>query len=359
MTFQQNLKLFGSRIKNRGAQNTFRLARNYIRNFFEHASPLKVANLSVIKVQKWLRRDRLIGMPYIYTIDPINVCNLRCPLCPTGLGILGRDRGKISIERYQSIIDQVKDYAFKVYLYNWGEPFLHPEIFEIISYTASRRIEVHLSSNMNRFSAEMAEKVIDSGLDSLLVSMDGATQEVYERYRRRGNLAQVVENLKTLVAAKKRRGSAKPYIYLRVIINKHNENQIDAMRQMADEIGVDAFTIGSLYIDTTNPEQAKEWLPTDERFSPYDYSKPMVNTWHCSDLWESMTINWDGGVAPCCWLHNHKNDIANIFDQPVKELWNGDSYISSRRVFALGGEKAGPVKNICTVCKGKPMYLKD
>lgn len=359
MTFQQQFKLFSSRFKNRGFENSLRLARNYISNFFEHATPRKVANLVAIKVQKRLRRDRLIGMPYIYTIDPINVCNLRCPLCPTGLGILGRARGKISLERYQNIIDQVKAYAFKVYLYNWGEPFLHPDIFEMISYSSSRRIEVHLSSNMNRFSVEMAEKVIASGLDSLLVSVDGSTQEVYERYRRKGNLAQVVENLKLLVAEKQRRGSLKPYIYLRMIINKHNEGQIADMRKLANEIGVDAFTIGTLYIDTNDAEQAKEWLPSDERFSPYDYSKPLVNVWHCSDLWEGMTINWDGGVAPCCWLHDHKNDFANIFDQPVKELWNGNAYISSRRVFALGGEKAGPTSTICTKCKGRPMYLKD
>lgn len=354
------LRLLRGRTSKRGFQNNLILAKHYLENFFEHTTPLKFANMLGAKAQKWLKRDHVLGMPYIYTIDPINVCNLRCPLCPTGLGILGRKRGKLSFANYTNIIDQVARYAYKVYLYNWGEPFLHPEIFEIIKYASSRKIEVHLSSNMNHFSEEMARKTVESGLDTVLVSIDGASQEVYEKYRRKGKLDQVLQNVRLLVQEKRKAKSSKPFITMRMLVNRYNENEIEEMRALVHELGADVFTVGALYVDTNNQEQVKEWLPSDQKYSTYNYSSSQIrNVWHCSDLWEGMTINWDGGVAPCCWLHDEKNDFSNAFQHQIKDLWNGEAYVSSRRVFAFGGAKSGPVETICTKCKGKPLYLKD
>lgn len=348
------------RSMNRGLKSTLRINRFWLSQFLEHSTPRKVANAALAKTQKYLKRDRVVGLPYRYTIDPLNVCNLRCPLCPTGLGTLGRKSGKMSLEKFQQIIDQIEPYAYLAELYNWGEPYLHPQIFDMISYASRRRISVRMSSNMNHFSAEMARKTVESGLDALTVSVDGATQETYEKYRRKGNLDTVLGNIRLLVDEKRRQGSRKPFIVFRMLINKYNEHQIEEMRKIAEDLGVDAFNTGTTFVDTTNPAQVQEWLPTVEELSTYDYSaEKLENVWHCSDLWESVTINWDGGLAPCCWLHDSKNDMDNVFDRPLKEIWNGDAYISSRRVFAFGGPKDGPVKTICTVCKGRPLYLKD
>jgi MoaA/NifB/PqqE/SkfB family radical SAM enzyme len=345
---------------NRGVRNTFKMSQFWFSQIAEHSTPRKIGNALAAKSQKWLKRDRLRSMPYRYTIDPLNVCNLRCPLCPTGLGTLKRDAGKMEFEKFTQIIDQIEPYAYLAELYNWGEPYLHPRIFDMIAYASQRKISVRMSSNFNRFNEEMARKTVASGLDALTISVDGATQETYARYRRKGNLATVLNNIKLLVAEKERQGSRKPFIIFRMLINKYNEHEIDEMRAIAEDLGVDTFTTGTLYVDTTNQAQIDEWLPTTEELSYYDYSaEKLENVWHCSDLWESVTINWDGGLAPCCWLHDHKNDIANVFDSSIKDIWNGDSYISSRRVFAFGGPKEGPVKNICTVCKGRPQYLKD
>ena len=344
----------------RGLKNSIRIYWFYASQFLEHGTPAKAINFLTAKAQKWFKRDRLASMPYRYVIDPINLCNLHCPLCPTGLGILGRDRGKISLDNFRLIVDQIVPYAYLVELYNWGEPFLHPQIFEIIQYVTSRRIGVRISSNLNRFNQEMARKTVASGLDQLIVSVDGTTQEVYEKYRKGGKLDRVLDNLRLLVQAKREAGSSKPFIFFRVVINRYNEHQIKDMRALAAEIGADAFTAGALFIDTTDKQQRQEWLPEDQSLSYYDYADDKItNVWHCSDLWESVTINWDGGLAPCCWLHEHKNDYENAFNRPIREIWNGDAYISSRRVFAFGGPKEGPVTTICTVCKGRPQYLKD
>ena len=175
-----------------------------------------------------------------------------------------------------------------------------------------------------------------------------------------GNLDKVLENVQLIVDEKRKAKSHKPFITLRLLVNRYNEDEIDDLRAIAASIGVDAFTTGVLYVDTTDQTQIQEWLPSHEEQSFYDYSQNNIeNTWHCSDLWESVTINWDGGLAPCCWLHQEEHDFDNVFERPLKDIWNGDAYVSSRRVFAFGGPKTGPQETICTVCKGHPQYLKD
>jgi MoaA/NifB/PqqE/SkfB family radical SAM enzyme len=355
-----DLRLLKARSSSRRLKDTWNLNIARLEQHITHSTPQKVGNAMIAKVEKWLRRDRLIGMPYRFIIDPINVCNLRCPLCPTGLGTLGRKRGKLDVEKYKGLVDQIAPYAYSVELYNWGEPFLHPDIFDIIHYASERKIIVKLSSNLNRFDREMAAKTVASGLDWIVVSVDGATQETYEKYRRGGNLESVFDNVRFLVEAKREAGSKTPFIVLRLLVNRYNEGEIQQLREMSDNLGVDAFTIAVLLVDTTDPKQAEEWLPRNEALSYYDYSAEKLDTvWHCAELWKMMTINWDGGMAPCCVLHKKENDFANAFDRPLKEIWNSDAYISSRRVFAFGGPKEGPQKTICTVCKGHPLYLKD
>ena len=357
MTLSLRLKLLRARNASRGAINSIRLTSAYIWEIVEHSTPRKVGNALVAKAQKWLRRDVAWGMPFRYTIDPLNVCNLRCPLCPTGLGTLKRERGKMTLTDYQTIIDQIAPYAYRVELYNWGEPFLHPQIFDMIQYASQRRIAVRLSSNLNLFNTDMAEKTVASGLDWIIVDVDGATQESYQKYRKRGELAKVLTNIRLLADAKRRLRSHKPYIVARVLVNRYNEHEIGQIERIARQSGADAFTAGTLFIDTKSKAQVEEWLPLNEKLSYYTYSAPLANVWHCADLWESLTINWDGGMAPCCWLHDKAHDFENALARPIREIWNGEAYVSSRRVFAPGGQKEGPQRTICTKCRGRPEYL--
>ena len=355
-----SLRLFLARTQNRGLQNTINLIRYHTHHFFRYNSVPKMVNFTAVKTQKWLKVDQVWGKPYRYNLDPVNICNLSCPVCATGLGILKREQGKIHFDDYKKIVDQIAKYAYILELYNWGEPFLHPRIFDLIQYAHEKHISVRLSSNLNYFKPEMARKAVESGLDRIIVDVDGSTQEAYEKYRKHGKLAKVINNIQLLVEEKQRQKSLYPFILMRTLVNRYNEHQIDELRELAKDLGVDGFSTGSFFVDTTDIDQVNEWLPKDEAQSYYNYSDDTLeNVWHCSDLWESMTINWDGGVAPCCWLHDEKNDFDNLLNKPLEEIWNGDAYVSSRRVFAFGGAKPSKTQTICTLCKGKPMYLKD
>jgi len=350
------LRLILARVRTRGLPG--KVLGFSLLQFLRCSTPRKLTNFALAKVQKWLRRDRLISMPYRYFIDPMNVCNLRCPLCPTGRGELRRVQGRMNLEDFKRIVDQIVPYAYSVELYNWGEPFLHPQIFDMIRYARERRISVQLSSNLNYFSEEMAKQVVASGLTRLLVCVDGVTQETYEKYRRGGRLEVVLRNLHLLVEAKRWADSSTPFITLRTLINRYNEHELDQLRQLAADVGVNSFSTGPIYINTRDREQVEEWLPEDERLSYYDYSaEHLENVWRCAVLWESCTINWDGSIAPCCWLQDPAHDFDNAFTKPLREIWNGQAYVSSRRAFSFGGPRKGPVQTICTRCKGRPEYL--
>jgi len=350
VTFMQILK--------QNAQDNLRLRRAHSKEFVRCTTPRKLVNLMVTKAQRWMRRDRVAGMPAKYFIDPINICNLRCPLCPTGRGLLARPRGRMTLNDLKLVVDEIAPYAYRIELYNWGEPLLHPEIFEMIEYVSQRRITVGLSSNLNHLDAQMAQKLVESGLNQLVVSIDGATQESYAAYRRRGKLDDVLKNLKLLIDTKQTLKRPTPFIVWRMLIGKHNEHEVETVRKMAYEMGADSFSTGVLFVDTRDSEQIEQWLPNNPAYSPYDYTDDKLeNTWDCHDLWESMVINWDGGVAPCCWLHDPQFDFGNVSSQTVREIWNSPSYISARRVIGKRKKRPGDVPTICHRCRGRPHYM--
>lgn len=344
------------RIKCCGLYGTVRKTQFFLLQFLRNSTPQKMINFGLAKIGKTLRWDRVRNMPYRYTIDPINLCNLRCPLCPTGLGILKRPRGRMRLEDFKRLIDEIAPWAYLVDLYNWGEPFLHPDIFEMIRYACESRIVVRLSSNLNHFDRQMAIQTVQSGLHCIVVSIDGATEETYQRYRRHGSLEVVLRNLRYLAEARKSCDADKPLIIVRMLVNRYNEKEIQTLRQMVLGVGADLFAVGDLFIDTFSAEQRKEWLPANPVYSSYQYTN-IQNTWHCSDLWESMTVNWDGGVVPCCWIHNAAYDFGNVFESSVYDIWNGDSYVTARRSLSHKNPIANFRKVICTECQGHPHYL--
>ena len=347
-----------SRVIDVPAYDRSRVMAFHTREFLRCTTPRKLGNLLLAKWQRWLRRAHVSGMPAYYFIDPINICNLRCPLCPTGRGVLARPRGRMELSLLKRIVDEIAPYAYRIELYNWGEPLLHPDILEMIRYVSQQQITVGLSSNLHQLDADMAYQLVESGLTQLVVSIDGATQETYETYRRQGQLDRALENLELLIKARRDLGRRHPFIIWRMLVGRHNEHEIEAVRAMAHQMGVDSFSIGPLFVDTKDPDQVERWLPEDPSKSAYDYAPATLeNRWECHELWESMVINWDGGVTPCCWLHDPQFDFADASQQTVQEIWHGPSYVSARRVVGKRQKQTDDVLTICHSCRGHPHYL--
>jgi pyruvate-formate lyase-activating enzyme len=185
------------------------------------------------------RRLTLESYPVFLNIDATSVCQLRCPLCPNGAGYEGRSKGMMSLADYRKLMDEAGDCLIRVYHFNWGEPLLNPDIFEMVKIAREHLIQTVFSTNLNNLPS--AEKLVACGLDSLKISIDGATPEMYAQYRRGGNLETVLKNLKLISDEKKRQNSPYPYMTWQFLVFKYNIGEMDAAIKLARETGCDAI----------------------------------------------------------------------------------------------------------------------
>jgi radical SAM protein with 4Fe4S-binding SPASM domain len=334
----------------------------HLQQLVRHRTPGKMVNL--LKTEWALRTGKtyLTSMPYIYIIDPCNVCNLRCPLCPTGNQTNDRPKKMMSLECFTGLIDQVRAYAIEVILHNWGESLLHPRIFDMIRYATDANIGVTISSHFNNVDDDMVERLIDSGLEHLTVSLDGATQEVYERYRVRGNLDQAIASLRRLQQRKIERRSRTPVVEWQYIVMKHNEHEIPLARAMAADLRVERFrllSVGLPFEELANVDLAGRWMSDDPKFRGYD-PKPIRDRGYlyderCFYPYRAITINPDGGVAPCCAISHTRWDFGSVHAQTIRELWNSKQYQSARSLFSKR-PIADPVATVCDRC---PLYRQE
>lgn len=322
-------------------------------------------NLLAIQAQYMCRTRVVRGRPYVLIIDPINICNLKCPLCPTGLGVEGRAKGRMSFDLFKRIIDELGDYAMTVVMHNWGEPMLHDEIFEMISYAGRKGAKTILSSNLNLFDEHKARRLVESGLTRLIVSLDATTSETYSKYRIGGDFDRVLENMKCLVNVKRAMGSRTPEIVWQFLVFKHNAEEVEEARRMAHEIGVDEIDVypASLggtdqtpYIGAANtPALIDKWLLPDGQYTgQFDYfaNPEYLCDKRCYFLWNTVTINWDGSVSPCCCVHHPSTDFGNIETTPFAQIWNNEKYQDARALFGRnGGREQGGGGTICRECK--------
>jgi radical SAM protein with 4Fe4S-binding SPASM domain len=349
-----------------------------------YLSLYKLLNMAVVNCEFFRHRERLRGLPYVVKVEPTNICNTRCQLCPTGLGLNGRAKGKMSLDQFRGVIDQIRSHAYVVDLSNWGDPLIVPEIFEMIRYAHEAGTWTYISSNLHAFDIERgdAEALVRSGLDMLNCSLHGASQSTYELYQPGKRLDVIVEKIKAIQEAKARLGSRTPVVQLFFVVMKHNEHEIEAFRSLAEELGCEAvFTTASLNLrfvgcDKNLNDQGwsgdqkraavealkSKWLPTRREWvSPwYRGGKEIsaggnsrcVKANRCDWPWRSVVINWDGGVTVCCGDYNPRWEVGNIFKQPLKVIWNNPAYLAARRSFTQTLTDEGTLGEPCRSCSG-------
>lgn len=315
-----------------------------------------------IKVETSVRRkpERPWGWPTHLMIEPTNHCNLRCVLCPVTSG-MSRPRGYMDRDLFRKIIDEVGDYVFFVLLWNWGEPFLNPSVFEMISYAKKRGIRV-VSSTNGHFLAKPgnAERLIRSGLDTLIVAIDGIRQETHERYRQGGHLEIVLKGIKSIQEKKRDLKSGTPLINLRFIVMKQNEHEISELKELASSLGVEALTLKTLndYLNVAyhdgrllEAEKKSEFLPDNSRYRRFDAGRSgkklrRLKRNPCKNLWNNPVIDWDGTVCPCTYDFDEKYVLGNLKKTDFKDIWFGREYGRIRRQFRSNWK----VMDLCGSC---------
>lgn len=282
--------------------------------------------------------------PTTLMVEPANVCNLRCPACPTGRGMLGRPPRMLKFEEFKRVLDQCLDppgYLKRVTLFNYGEPFLCPDFLKMVSYAAGKGLETMTSTNGHFFeSDEKAEEVVRSGLSELIICLDGANSETLGRYRRNSDFNEIVEGIRRILRAREKAGTSDPVVELQFIIMRHNEHQADDMRRLGRELGVDRLllkTVGINPADPDFPKLAEELLPEDLSLSRFERKMDGTialkgyATGPCEYINSTMVVNSNGDVIPCCYDIYSKHVVGNVFEQPVEEVWLGERFRKIRR----------------------------
>ena len=261
-------------------------------------SPKKLWNAGKIALSYFLSRltGRLFhfGMPVSIGIEPTTGCNLRCPQCPSGLRIFGRPTGMLDPQNFRKLVDEVHDELIYLILYFQGEPYLNVNFLEMVKYAAQKQIFTSTSTNAHFLTPETAQKTVESGLHKVIISIDGTTQETYQKYRVGGNLQKVIDGTKHLVEAKRNANSQTPYILWQFIVFKHNEHQISDVIKLGKELGVDEVAIKTAQI--YDYITGNEMIPENEEFSRYELAEDgtyrlkhqLLN--HCWKLWQGAEI---------------------------------------------------------------------
>ena len=326
-----------------------------------YAKPRKLANIARAELAMARGDVELASRPYIYTIDTGNLCNLRCPLCPTGAQNLHRRQHLMTHDTFVTVLDKVAPWAIEVILHNWGEPFLNPDILKIIHSAHALGVGTTISSHLNLVHRgdQFLADVVDAGLDHLTVSLDGTSQDVYGIYRRGGNYEKVMHNLAVILDRRRKTRSSTPVVEWQFLVMKHNEHQIEEARAMAQKVGVDRirFTSAGLPFDElTNQKLATQWLSDLPDYQAYSPRKIQERGYmfdeRCFYLYRGMTVNPGGEVSPCCVVYHSKHDFGSLLDSSLEDVWNNAQYRASRSLFSRKKtEQRGG-----TVCEACPLF---
>ena len=332
MSFTKKFKIYAKNITRKRVYNYLKV-RYSLRNKFEEVS----------------------GMPLSLFIEPTNICNLKCPLCPTGNGLLKKKKGYMSLENYKKIIDKLGPTAFSVTLWNYGEPSLNKDFIEMIKYAKEKGLKVITSTNGILFkNKENISKLLDSGLDELVLAVDGATNETYSKYRKNGDFKVLIDGINELSQLKKEKKSYFPFLSMQFIIMKENEHEVEEIQKLAKNLGVNELILKTVFL-FNDSAKADKYLPLNKNYSRYINEEKCKDSLipGCDGLWTGININYDGNVTVCCFDYSENFIVGNILDDDFEnEIWNSEQMQKFRMVVWKD-------KNAIEMCKNCPTNSKS
>lgn len=332
------------------------------------ATPGRVLNAArAFLALKCTRKERVAHYPVSLTICTGNVCLLHCSLCPTGQGESGRERGFMEFGTFQRVIDECAPYIYAIELDNWGEPLLNPSIMEMIRYAKARKLHVTMSTTLTSTREHPAEDIVSSGLDVLIVSLAGASQETVQDYQVGVDFHRTVSLVAEIRRVRDSASRKHPLLVWRMLPTRSNEGELDKAARLYKVYGFDYLDVPLCFrcdmgreLTFTPSEQflnVLPWLPREEALSQYDYTaqrRKKIPT-RCRWLWCRSVINWNGAVAPCDGVWEEVYDFGSVRDQSFFSIWDGPQYWKARRAIAGGVAEAGSL--ICAICKKNEAIL--
>ena len=323
-------------------------------NFISKLNTRRIWNASKVytsyQITKVRNKPTQWGKPFTISFEPTTACNLRCPECPSGLRSFSRNTGNLKSDFFRNTIDEIhKDLIYLIFYFQ-GEPYINPAFLDMVSYANRKKLYTITSTNGHFLDDENARRTVESGLDRLIISVDGTTQDVYENYRKKGNLAKVLEGARNIVKWKKLLNSKTPHTIFQFLVVRPNEHQIPEIYELAKEIGIDEVKLKTAQV--YDYKNGNPLIPTIEQYSRYkkngngEYSLKSNLDNSCWKLWHACVITWDGMVVPCCFDKDASHRLGDLKNEPFEKIWEGSSYQNFRKKITKGRDKI----DICTNC---------
>ena len=300
-------------------------------------------------LSKILKRPLVWGKPASLSIEPTTACNLRCPECPSGLRSFTRPTGNLQQQVFENIISQTHKTLSALTFYFQGEPYINPNFLDMVKVAVNHNVFTITSTNAHFLNDENAKRTIESGLHRLIISIDGTTQTTYEQYRKEGSLEKVIEGTKNILHWRKKLKSQTPEVVFQFLVVKPNEHQIDELKTIAKELGVDQVNLKTAQL--YNFENGNELMPTINKYSRYkknaagkfELKNKLLN--QCWRMWRGSVVTWDGRVVPCCFDKDAQHEMGNISQTSFNQIWKSPPYQNFRKALLTSRKEIDICKN--------------
>jgi MoaA/NifB/PqqE/SkfB family radical SAM enzyme len=301
----------------------------------------------LLRPAKWLAystgQTKLVPPPDRLYIESTNICNLSCIMCPTGRKEQVRKKGYIDFELFKSIVDEMAPWVQATTLHIWGEPLMHPKMFEMIDYCRKKGLRSEISTNATLLNEERGKRILDAGLGAIYLCLDGMRPETYEQIRVNADYEKTNGNIRGFIKLKQDGGYTQPYVNLQIIEMEKTVGEVNEFVEMwkvpgVDRIHVKPFDSWGGQIEEINA-LSTESKPTQERFA-------------CPNLWYHTHVYWDGRIAMCDRDFNLAYDLGNVRSADgvvrVLENWNGPKMQELRRLHTEGKTDSISPCNTCS-----------
>jgi len=313
-------------------------------------------------------KEHVWGHPRHIVLDLGPVCNLRCPFCATGNGVSKLPKEFLMPDLFEKIWANLPVHMFDTAsFFNWGEPFLNPHVHEYVRrfHDANLWTVIHTNFSVRIYDDRFLEAIIDSRLDDLTVSVDGASQEAYGKYRINGCLATVLANMRRLNELKKTRNVDHPKVTYKMLLNRFTEPEVQQAQALAEEVGAHLWLDDRFYAD---PDVAREWLAPSvlEKSAGATATPPafyanndgLIDT-YCRQLWDTLYIHSTGDIFPCCLICDLDHSVGNLACESFAEIWNNEKVRYLRRYVTDPKTPAPDFVNACATCRDRFCRLEN
>ncbi|MFQ5786985.1 MAG: radical SAM/SPASM domain-containing protein [Thermodesulfobacteriota bacterium] len=283
-------------------------------------------------VYSYYTNNHAVGAyPMQVGIELTNNCNLRCKMCPHPR--MARQKGFITKGIFKKIIDEIKGKSEFVYLYGMGESLIHPEFFELADYVKNSGLKTSVSTNITLLTEEKSQKLLESGIDFIVLALDGVNKETYEKIRIGGKFEENLKRIKYFLQLKNKL-KAKCHVDVQFILMNDNKEEAESTSKLfskAERSSINSNRLKPVYV------------------SPSINTENIVHKHPCFFLWSTMTITWDGRVSMCCMDYDVEVELGNVCESSVFEVWNNSKIATLRNLHKRLEYRKMPMCNKCFI----------